>query len=523
MGYGGGKELREALNDLQVFTENSACHPILNEMISRHANADKNVTSVTLPQDPELIREWMSKLGFENENAIVDTMQAWLNGSIAATSSERAKLYLARLLPKMLPEMAKADYPNAAFAAFQDIISSLPAGVQIFALLENNPSLVGLLSNILVKAPRLTEILRYNSYLLDDLLEYQFFNKLPDRVTIKKILENEIKHISVELALDVIRKRNKSWQFQADIHLLEAISDSSEIAQFRSEVASECLGQTANLALHDFASRHGVIESNFEFIALGRLATQSLTAQSDLDLILLYDGRLNSISNGPKPLGITSYFIRLTQLITSWMNLKTAHGKLYELDLRLRPDGNAGPLALSSERFSSYYKSEAWIWEFFALRDARTLLNETSFSDSISTKLKILRSQIFTNTELTSAFSEIRNKRREQSYPFWNLKQHHGGLLDCSIACYIIKKSEKNYPTISKRLNEVYFRFEGIIQELSTRLPTYNKNELPDRVIHFIAIQLGHNSAESFKTQICNDFKLVSKVLSILLDHKTDK
>ena len=523
MGYRDGSDLRGALNDLQIFTEKSASHPILDAMISKHGKANANVTSVTLPQDPELIQEWISQLGFENEKAIFGTLQAWLNGSIAATSSERAKFYLARLLPKMLPEIAKADYPNAAFAAFQDIISGLPAGVQIFALLENNPSLVGLLSNILVKAPRLTEILRYNSYLLDDLLEYQFFNELPDKIKVKKILEDEIKHISVEQALDVIRKRNKSWQFQADIHLLEAITNSSEIAHFRSKIASECLKQTTYIALNDFVIRHGKIKSNFEIIALGRLATQNLTAQSDLDLILLYDGSLESVSDGPKPLGISSYFIRLTQLINSWMNLKTAHGKLYELDLRLRPDGNAGPLALNNERFSSYYESEAWIWEFFALRDARTLLNETSLSNNISNKLKILRSQNFTIAELIMAFREIQNKRREQNYPFWNLKQHHGGLLDCSMACYIIEKSEKNYPLIFKRLNQIYFRFDCLIQELSTRLISHYKNELPERVIYFIAIQLGHKSADFLKLKIQNDFAFVSKILFILLDYKKDK
>ena len=520
MGYENKSNFRNALSELLDFTKHSAAHPILNEMVSRRAGS--STSSVTLPQVPELVQEWLAQLGFVNAKAIQDTIQAWLRGSIAATSSERAKSYLERLLPKMLPEIAKADYPDSAFAAFQDIISKLPAGVQIFALLENNPSIVGLLSNILVKAPRLTETLRYNSYLLDDLLEIEFFGQLSDRMNVIKILDDELAHVSSEQALDTIRKRNKRWNFQADIHLLEAITKPSEIMRFRSDVASACLRHVTYLGFQDFAVRHGNIDANLEIIALGRLATNSLTAQSDLDLIFVYDGCMEDVSDGRKPLGLSSYFIRLTQLITNWMSLKTKHGKLYELDLRLRPDGNAGPIALSSERFSSYYESEAWIWEFFALRDARTVLNGSEFSEHISANLKALRSQRIKYDELLSAFTEIQNRRKEETYHFWNLKQRHGGLLDCSIALYLIGNLDNKYPAISKRLKQIQSRLEQLVQQLSTRLISYNSSVLPEQPINSVANQLGYDSCELLKTKIDEDTKLISKILMVLLNYKHD-
>ncbi len=521
LGYENSFKFRELLHQLQEFTRISASHPILDKMISKKDNT--NSSSITLPQDTELIFEWISQLGFENETSIQKTIQEWIEGGIAATASERSRNYFVRLLPKMLPEIAKADFPNAAFAAFQDIISSLPAGVQIFALLENNPSLVGLLSNILVKAPRLTEILRYNNYLLDDLLENQFFQQLPDKNTIKEILSNEIINTSTEKALDLIRKRNKSWQFQADIHLLEAISESNEIATFRSNVASECLSKIIQLALEDLAARHGNIENNYEIIALGRLATYSLTAHSDLDLILVYENRHRESSKSEEQLGLSSYFIRLTQLITSWMSLKTSHGSLYELDLRLRPDGNAGPLAVNIDRLSSYYQNEAWIWEFFAFRNARLLLNETKFSNEVSQVIKFIRSHAFKRNELIDSFREIIHKRNLETYPFWNLKQQHGGLLDCSIALYILQKLRKNYPALTNRLYKIHERFDNIIQQLSTRLISHNHNELPERVMHFIAVQLNYGNAKLLKEQVCIDLQLVKKILAILLDYKINK
>ena len=215
-------------------------------------------------------------------------------------------------------------------------------------------------------------------------------------------------------------------------------------------------------------------------------------------------------------LDTSSYFIRLTQLINNWMTFKTSHGSLYELDLRLRPDGNAGPLAVSIERFSSYYENEAWIWEFFALRNARLLLNDNNFSDKIGALLKYIQSRVFKSNELKAAFAEILNKRKAEFYPFWNLKQQHGGLLDCSISQYILGTLEKKYPSISNKLNEIHTRLDNLIQQLSTRLISYHHNELPKRVIHFIAIQLNYENAETLKRQVTEDLRIVTKILTIL-------
>lgn len=527
MGYNTSSEFRNALRDLQNYTKEAASHPILEQMMSRHNN--KHTSDAALPQDAELIEEWLSNLGFKNPKAIQTIIQLWLNGGIAATSSERARAYLTRLLPKMLTEIANADYPDAAFSAFQDIISSLPAGVQIFALLENNPSLVRLLSNILVKAPRLTDILRYNTYLFDDLLENQFFSTLPDAKSIEETLTSELSDLSIEQALDVIRKRNKSWQFQADIHLLEDVTDASEIAIFRSVIAYQCLHQISLLAHKDFTKRYGSIHASFGIILLGRLANSTLTAQSDLDLIFVYEGNLDLVSDGAKPLGISSYFIRLTQLITNWMSLKTAHGKLYDIDLRLRPDGNAGPVAVSSERLASYYQNEAWIWELFALRDAHFMTStpfthnnqapiETSFfSNKILKILQSIQSRQIDHTELVHAFSDMINKRKLETFFFWNIKQHHGGLLDCFIAQFILNNLDKNYPRINNKLNKINARFDTLIQQLATRLISYKKDELPENVIYFIAIQSGYKTTEALKVQIGKDYNMVKKIHSILL------
>ena len=135
-----------------------------------------------------------------------------------------------------------------------------------------------------------------------------------------------------------------------------------------------------------------------------------------------------------------------------------------------------------------------------------------------------MRSQRIKPAELSSSFAEIQDRREGETYHFWNLKQRHGGLLDCSIALYIIGNLNKEYPAISNRLNQIQSRLEQLIQQLSTRLISYNNSStLPEQLIYFIAIQLGYDSDTLLKTQIDNDTNLISKILTILLHSKSEK
>ena len=127
-----------------------------------------------------------------------------------------------------------------------------------------------------------------------------------------------------------------------------------------------------------------------------------------------------------------------------------------------------------------------------------------------------MQSRVFKSNELKAAFAEILNKRKAEFYPLWNLKQQHGGLLDCSIAQYMLGTFEKKYPLISNKLNQIHLRLDFLNQQLSTRLISYHHNELPKRVIHFIAIQLNYENAETIKRQVTEDFRIVTKILTIL-------
>jgi glutamate-ammonia-ligase adenylyltransferase len=135
----------------------------------------------------------------------------------------------------------------------------------------------------------------------------------------------------------------------------------------------------------EFETRHGVVPgARAGLLAFGKMASREMTVASDLDFIMLYDvaGGAEE-SDGARPLATSQYFTRLTQRLVAALNAPTAEGVLYEVDMRLRPSGNAGPLATSLAGFAAYHRERAWTWEHLALSRARVALADDGLGAAI--------------------------------------------------------------------------------------------------------------------------------------------
>src|SRR5205814_3268350 len=127
-------------------------------------------------------------------------------------------------------------------------------------------------------------------------------------------------------------------------------------------------------------------------VAMGRLGSREMTLASDLDLILIYDAPPESIgSAGPRPLALSTYYARLSQRLISAITVPTAEGRLYQVDMRLRPSGESGPIASSLAAFAQYQRDSAWTWEHMALTRARPIAGDADLQprvrDAITTAL----------------------------------------------------------------------------------------------------------------------------------------
>ncbi|WP_273687637.1 glutamine-synthetase adenylyltransferase [Ketogulonicigenium vulgare] len=296
--------------------------------------------------------------------------------SYPALRSVRAGQSFRRLRPRILSRLQQAAKPEEALAVFDQFLSGLPAGVQLFALFEANENLLNLLIDICATAPALAQYLSRNAGVLDAVIGGSFFAQWPDDLPAE--LHTAIARApDYEAKLDAARRWMKEWHFRIGVHFLQGLTDAEGAGTQYAALADSVLQGVWPVVSAEFARRHGAAPGRGAIVVgMGSLGAGRLHAQSDLDLILIYDAQGADASDGPRPLAVSSYFARLTQALVTALSAPMAEGRLYEVDMRLRPSGRQGPVATGWGAFRAYQTDEAWTWEHLAQTRARPIVGD---------------------------------------------------------------------------------------------------------------------------------------------------
>ncbi|MEP1767560.1 MAG: glutamine-synthetase adenylyltransferase [Sulfitobacter sp.] len=317
-------------------------------------------------------------------------MQRWL--SYPALRTERGAELFETLKPELLARLEQADRPDEALLAFDGFLGGLPAGVQLFSLLKANPQLADLLITIVSVSPALAAHLSRNAGVLDAVIGGTFFDKWPGEDALADALSARLAGLDdYETQLDSTRIWAREWHFRIGVHHLRGLIDGARAGTQYSDLARAVLRALWPVVIAEISRRHGPPPGKGAVIVgMGSLGAARLTAQSDLDMIVIYDADGIEMSDGPRPLAARQYYARLTQTMITAMSAPMSQGRLYELDLRLRPSGNKGPVATSFDSFSSYQKNEAWVWEHLALTRAQVVAGP----DDLAQEVETLRVQV---------------------------------------------------------------------------------------------------------------------------------
>ena len=302
-----------------------------------------------------------------------------------ALRSERAQIIFRRLRPMLLARLSQASNPDEALIALDGFLAGLPAGVQLFSLFEANPSLVDLIIDIAATAPALARYLSRNARVLDAVIGGSFFADWPgeDALLIQaaKIIAEAIDY---EAELIALRVWQKEWHFRIGVHHLRGLIDAAEAARQYADLAGATLRALYPAVTADFARKHGPMPGRGAVVlGMGSLGAQTLNAGSDLDLIIIYDASGQETSHGPRPLATRPYYARFTQAFVTALTAPMAEGRLYEVDMRLRPSGRQGPVATGWDSFQTYQQTEAWTWEHLALTRARAIAGDAGFAQEL--------------------------------------------------------------------------------------------------------------------------------------------
>jgi [glutamine synthetase] adenylyltransferase / [glutamine synthetase]-adenylyl-L-tyrosine phosphorylase len=403
--------------------------------------------------DPETM-DTLRRLGFQNPSAVAGQIRAWHHGRYRATRSTKTRELLTELTPTLLEKLGQTPAPDHAFLKFDEFLSRLPAGVQLFTLFQANPRLLELVAEIMGTAPRLSEQLARRPAILDAVLEPGFFDLLPDRPGLEESAQAALADSSeFEDLLLSVRRWTNDQRVRAGIHLLRSTTDADRCGPFLTDVAEIGIARIQAAVEVEFARRHGVFTgAGFAIIGMGRLGARSLTLRSDLDLITVYDvPEGQTLSDGAKPLSPNDYFIRLTQRLISAMTAQTAEGQLYDVDLRLRPSGNKGPLAVSAEGFARYQRENAWTWEHMALTRARIITGTTALRRQLTATMHDI---ICLKRDPDRLLHDVADMRRKMAVShgtddIWDVKHVRGGTVDIQfIAQYLILLNAHGHPDI---------------------------------------------------------------------------
>lgn len=307
--------------------------------------------------------------------------------SYAALRSERAQEIFRRLRPDLLTRLLAAPHPDEAIIGFDRFLAGLPAGVQLFSLFEANPTLIDLLIDILTTSPVLGAYLARNSAVFDAVIGGTFFDDWPGGAELLQGLQDRLEAADdYERRLDAARIWHKEWHFRIGVHQLRGLIDAFQAARQYAELADIAITALWPHVTAEFARKHGPQPGRgAALLAMGSLGSGRLSAGSDLDLIAIYDAGGEEMSDGPRPLAARVYFSRLTQAMVTALSAQTARGRLYEVDMRLRPSGRKGPVATSIEAFKLYQRDEAWTWEHLAMTRARPVAGDAGLCHEIET------------------------------------------------------------------------------------------------------------------------------------------
>jgi len=403
-------------------------------------------------------------LGFSDPSEIAAMIRGWHFGRYRAMRSERAREKLTAIMPQLLDAFSRTGSADVAFRRFDYFLASLPAGVQLFALLQANPDVLDTLAEVLAAAPQLAEALAQNSALFDSLIEYAEHPASFDRASLTASLQRQMQAArDFQDVLDWARRWTTELKLQVGIGLLRGTMDGQASGVALSTVADAVLTDLLRQVTAEFVAQHGrIAKSAVALVGLGRLGSQELTLESDLDLVLVFDCPENAgQSDGARPLTPGLYFARLCQRLIAAITAMTGEGKLYEIDMRLRPSGGAGPIAIKLDAYADYLRKEAWTWEHMALTRARVVCGADKASvqskeeGALIRQIEKLRTDILTMTrdpnKLIADVAVMRRRMAEHKKVEnpWDLKQVRGGLVDLEfIVQYLLLRHGRDRPAI---------------------------------------------------------------------------
>jgi glutamate-ammonia-ligase adenylyltransferase len=373
--------------------------------------------------------------GFEDAAGLDAALRDLARAPSRRALSDAARARLDRVLPALLDGAAASPQPDAALRRLLPLLHNILRRASYLALLDEQPAALQRLVSVLARSALLGERLAAHPLLLDELLDARAAGPLPDRVALLEACNVALAQEDPEAALLALNEIRQALSFRIALATLDARQGAQDSVRQLAWLADAVVAVVLRLALRELEATHGALPgARFAVVGYGSLGGEELGFGSDLDLVFLYEADADAASDGARPLDAARWCARLAQKVVALLGTVTAAGRLFDVDVRLRPDGAKGLLVSPLAGFADYQRQRAWTWEHQALVRARCVAGDAA----LAARFEAIRAEVLARPRdaatLRDDVAAMRARMRgelDRSAPArFDLKQGEGGLVD---------------------------------------------------------------------------------------------
>jgi glutamate-ammonia-ligase adenylyltransferase len=370
--------------------------------------------------------------------AVTEALNSLMGSLGVRRLDSRARERFERAVPRLLADVRTLAESEPAALRVVRLLHAIAGRTAYLALLAEKRGARARLVEVFANSAFLAERVIAHPLLLDDLLDERFDESLPEATSIAEAFARQLARAAagdVEAELAALHDARQSLVFRIGLAWLARRIDAVDASAALAEVASCALRHALALATRDLAKSHGTPGAGFLIVGYGSLGARELGFGSDLDLVFVFDEALGDrSSDGARPLEAMRWFPRLAQRVLHWLATTTQAGNLYDVDMRLRPDGAKGLPVSSLASFADYQRERAWLWEHQALLRARAAAGP----DALSARFEAVRASVLSlprePAQVMEEVARMRERWRAEldrsTAERFDLKQGRGGLVD---------------------------------------------------------------------------------------------
>ena len=477
------------------------------DALLKDSRAQENLILGIDSDAPSLDSSALQALSLRSPATLAETLTTFLQETRLRVMDAEATQRLQKVLPLLVKEVDQHPEPGAALDRVLSIVTAILKRSAYLSLLAENPQARERLVSLVARSSSITNKLKETPELLDELLFPKRLFTVPSKEDIREQLDALTTYVDpddLEAVMQHLRRLKEAITFRVAVSELEGSIPLMKVSDNLSFLAEVIVERAVAVAYRDLANKYGEPTNGSEFcvLAYGKLGGIELSYESDLDLVFVASGE-EGITAGPKQIDNQRFFTRLAQRVIHILSTNMMGGRLYEVDLRLRPNGDSGLLVTSLPALKKYLASDAWTWEHQALVRARVIAG----GSALVRKVEELRVEVLSkhrdDASLTNDVTSMRHKMRDHRADVGakskqiDLKYDRGGIVDIEfVVQYLVLKHAASHPQIC-RWSDVVRILDSL--EAAGILSKDNANSLRDAYLQLRAAT--HRIAMSYDTE----------------------